>query len=215
MIRAVFFDLDGTLYDRDAAIRRLAEEQFETFRQELRVEQSVFMDHLLSLDAHGHNRTPRLHHALAETLGFPEELADRLERWFRSRYVNQCSVYSDAVPTLEALRSQGIKLGIITNGPTEWQSLKIDSMGIALLFDVIVISGAEGVRKPDPRIFALALERCGVSSGESIFVGDHPEADIAGAKAAGLLPVWKRMPYWKVPSDVVQIDRLSELLALV
>ena len=215
MIRAVFFDLDGTLYDRDAAIRRMAEEQFEVFREDLRVEHSVFMDQLLALDAHGHNRTPRLHHALAETLGFSADLADRLEHWFRSRYFHHCSVSPDAVTTLKALREQGKKLGIITNGPTQWQSGKIECMGIAPLFDAILISETEGVQKPDPRIFAFALDRCGVSAGESIFVGDHPEADIAGAKAAGLRPIWKRMPYWTVPNDVVHIDRLSELLALV
>jgi len=215
MIRAVFFDLDGTLYDRDAAIRRLAEEQFETFREELRVEESVFMNHLLALDAHGHNRTPRLHHALAETLGFSADLADRLEHWFRSRYFHYCSVPADVVTTLKALHEQGKRLGIITNGPTQWQSSKIECMGIAPLFDAILISEAEGVQKPDPRIFALALDRCGVLAGESMFVGDHPDADIAGAKAAGLRPVWKRMPYWKVPNDVEQIDRISELLALV
>ena len=49
MIRAVFFDLDGTLYDRDAAILRMAEEQFEAFREELGVDKPVFMEHLVAL----------------------------------------------------------------------------------------------------------------------------------------------------------------------
>ena len=86
MIRAVFFDLDGTLYDRDAAILRMAEEQFEAFREELDVDKPVFMERLVALDGHGHDRTPRLHHALADMLGLGADLADRLETFFRSRY---------------------------------------------------------------------------------------------------------------------------------
>ena len=87
MIRAVFFDLDGTFYDRDDAILRMAEEQFETFRDELRVEKSVFIERLVALDGHGHNRISRLHHTLAEMLGCSVDVADGLETCFRSRYL--------------------------------------------------------------------------------------------------------------------------------
>src|SRR5712691_10056302 len=140
MIRAVFFDLDGTLYDRDAAILRMAEEQFEAFREELGVDKRAFMEGLMALDGHGHNRTPRLHHALADMLGFGADLADRLEACFRSRYPNQCRISQDSLNTLETLRASCKKLGIITNGPTQWQSRKIECMGIASLFDTVLIS---------------------------------------------------------------------------
>lgn len=215
MIRAVFFDLDGTLYDRDAAIHRTAEEQFEAFHEELGVDKRAFVERLVVLDGHGHNRTPRLHHALAEMFGFGADLADRLEACFRSRYPNQCWISQDSRNTLEILRARSKKLGIITNGPTQWQSRKIECMGIGSFFDTVLISETEGIEKPDPRIFKRALDGCGVPADESIFVGDHPEIDIAGAKSAGLTPVWKRMPYWEVPNDVLQIDQLSEILALL
>jgi putative hydrolase of the HAD superfamily len=92
---------------------------------------------------------------------------------------------------------------------------KIEKTGVAPFFDAILVSDAEGIQKPDPRIFARALERCSVDAGESLFVGDHPEADIMGAKNAGLQPVWKRKPYWEVPDDVPRIDQLSEVLSMV
>jgi putative hydrolase of the HAD superfamily len=215
MIRAVFFDLDGTLYDRDAAIIRMAEEQFEAFREELRIDKPVFMDRLVALDGHGHNRSPRLHHELAESLGFGTDLAERLEACFGSRYPNQCRISEDSLNTLEALRGNGKKLGIITNGPTRWQSRKIECMGIASFFDIVLISETEGIQKPDPRIFKRGLDACSVLAGESIFVGDHPDIDIGGARSAGLMPIWKRMPYWKAPNDVPQIDQLSEILAFI
>jgi putative hydrolase of the HAD superfamily len=215
MIRAVFFDLDGTLYDRDATILRMAEEQFETFRDELGVEKSVFLERLVELDGHGQPRTPRLHHVLAESLGLGAGVGDKLEAYFRSHYPNLCKLSSENLATLKTLRERGKTLGLITNGPTEWQSRKIERMGLAPLFDAVLISEAEGVRKPDPQIFERALERCGVRADESMFVGDHPEIDIKGAVAAGLVPVWKAAPYWQVADDVLRIDQLSDLLELL
>ena len=215
MIRAVLFDFDGTLYDRDAAILRTAEEQFEMFREEFDVDKSTFLEKVVELDDHGHGRAPHFHHALGKALGFSADLAERLEACFRSRYPDHCRISGDSLNTLETLRAGGEKLGIITNGPTGWQSRKIECMGIARLFDTILISETEGIQKPDPRIFGRALERCGIPAGEAMFVGDHPAIDIEGAKGAGLTPVWKRMPYWEVPSDIRTIDQLSEILALL
>jgi putative hydrolase of the HAD superfamily len=87
--------------------------------------------------------------------------------------------------------------------------------GYSFVFRHYLISEQEGIDKPDPRIFRRALERCGVSACESMFVGDHPEIDIQGAKSAKLVPVWKAMPYWHQPKDVLTIYELSELLPLV
>ena len=85
MIRGVFFDLDGTLYDRDASIRRVVELQFEAFRPELpAVSKTQFIERLLELDGHGHNRPLGLYQELAQELGFEGNVADRLEADFRS-----------------------------------------------------------------------------------------------------------------------------------
>jgi putative hydrolase of the HAD superfamily len=215
MIRAVFFDFDGTLYDRDLALRRMAEEQFAKFSSELSMGESAFVSRLLALDNHGHGRPRHMHHKLAEELGFSNDLADRLEACFRLNYPNHCNPPEDCLTTLGSLRAKRIKLGIITNGPVSWQMRKIEKTGVAPFFDAILVSDAEGIQKPDPRIFARALERCSVDAEESLFVGDHPEADIMGAKNAGLQPVWKRKPYWEVPDDVPRIDQLSEVLSMV
>jgi putative hydrolase of the HAD superfamily len=213
MIRAVLFDLDGTLYDRDASLRQLTNDLFETFRSDLAgVARDSFIERSIELDAHGHGRAPRLYHRLGQELGFGAGVADRLEARFSSTYPSYCRTPSDTLDTLHALRAHGKKLGVITNGPVEWQRRKLHALELASWFDSILISEAEGIEKPDPRIFRRGVEQCGTEVSQAMFVGDHPEADVAGAGAAGLLPVWKRVPYWAVPPEVLQVGRLKEIL---
>jgi putative hydrolase of the HAD superfamily len=216
VIRAVLFDFDGTLYDRDGAIVRIAELQFEKFGAQFpNLTKSSFVERVVALDNHGHARPMGFHQRLAEDLGLPRGISDKLEAFFRSDYPRCCRLTEDTLSTLKTLRDEGVKLGIVTNGPSVWQSRKIDALGLAPLFDTIVISGNVGIEKPDPRIFEHALQRCGVVAVESMFVGDHPTADIQGAKSAGLMPVWVRKDYWEVPEDVPRIDRISEVLRLI
>lgn len=215
-IRGVFFDLDGTLYDRDTAIVRLAEAQFHAFSLELKaIGKDRYVERVLELDNHGHDRTARFHYVVAESFGLSSELGDRLEEFFRQRYPGYCNLPEDSLQTLATLRERGFKLGVITNGPTFWQGLKIENMGLPKHVDTILISEREGIGKPDPRIFVRAAERCGVEPSESMFVGDNPKADIEGARSAGFLPVWKRTKYWNAADDVARIDNLSELLSML
>jgi putative hydrolase of the HAD superfamily len=73
--------------------------------------------------------------------------------------------------------------------------------------DTILISDAEGVSKRDPRIFHRALERLDISPTRSVFVGDHPEVDVAGARAAGMQAIWRRDPN---VSRIVEADGVIE-----
>ena len=214
MIRAVLFDLDGTLYDRDELVRNLAKEQFMIFREDLGdIDERRFVQRLVDLDAHGYASKPARYEELATEWGLGRGVADRLERHFWQSYDRHCELSHDTSATLQTLRRHGKKLGVITNGPTESQEQKLETLGLASFFDVVLISEAEGLRKPDQMIFARALERCGVEPAEAMFVGDHPEVDVAGARAAGLVPVWKRVPYWEMTlEDVLIVDTLSEIL---
>jgi putative hydrolase of the HAD superfamily len=91
---------------------------------------------------------------------------------------------------LAELRSKGFKVGIVTNGETDFQTRHINALGLADLVDTILISESEGVRKPEREIFTHAALRLGVDPEGCIFVGDNPAADILGAHAAGMRTVW-------------------------
>jgi putative hydrolase of the HAD superfamily len=95
------------------------------------------------------------------------------------------------------------------------QRRKIAALGLATTFDEILVSEEEGVRKPDAEIFRRAVQRCGVAAHEAVFVGDHPVADVEGAHLAGLIAVWKFVPYWPAAvTGAPVIHELSAVLAL-
>ena len=189
--------------------------QYDAFRHELNsVSHDDFTRRVLELDCHGFGDKSELYATIATEWGLPNELRDRLLASFWSMYKEDCRLSDDTRVTLQCLRERGMKLGVITNGETGWQQRKIDSLGITSWFDAILISEAEGVRKPDPEIFRRALARCGVEAFEAMFVGDNPEADIGGALQAGLHAAWKIVPYWSCPHDVPYLTQLSDVLAL-
>jgi putative hydrolase of the HAD superfamily len=93
---------------------------------------------------------------------------------------------------LEALRSRGIKTGVILNSwPDPGRVLRgdIERAGLTGLLDTIVISSEVGMRKPDPGIFRLALEQLGVEPHDAMFVGDRLETDVQGAANLGMTTV--------------------------
>lgn len=97
----------------------------------------------------------------------------------------------DALPTLEALKQSGCRMGIISNaGDDADVHLLVDKAKIRPYFDFIITSAACGYRKPDPRIFRHALSKWGYSPEQTAMVGDTLHADILGANQAGIFSVW-------------------------
>jgi putative hydrolase of the HAD superfamily len=216
-ISTVLFDLDGTLYDRDSLVRSLAMHQYRYFKREFRhVSCGRFVRRLVELDDHGYRPKREVYAAVGQEFSLSASLQERLITHFWAAYDEHCLLPEDTLETLRALRSGGKKLGIVTNGTTARQHAKIDTLGIRSFFDVIVVSEREGFRKPDKQIFLRALDQCSAAPADALFVGDHPEIDIAGALNAGLRAAWKSVPYWRMCiAGVPKIDSLSELLNLV
>jgi putative hydrolase of the HAD superfamily len=121
-------------------------------------------------------------------LGLPsgDGLRDLLYDAFTDRA--NYALFDDVRPVLERLASEGYALGIISNFEAWLDDLLVD-LAVREAFSVRVISGIEGVEKPDPRIFRLALERAGVEAREAAYVGDNPEFDVDPAAALGMFPV--------------------------
>ena len=119
----------------------------------------------------------------------------------RTRSVDLIELFADAVDTISGLRARGIKIGILTNGPSELQRRKLRLIGIEDEVDAVAVSEEIGVSKPDPEAYARAVEMLGLEPDEVAMVGDHVVNDVAGALAAGLAAaVWvERRPGEDLP----------------
>ncbi len=120
--------------------------------------------------------------------------------------------------TLDQLREQRIRLGMVTNGTVRTQAAKIEVLALAPYMTTVVISGALGVKKPDPAIFHHALRDMETEAQHTWFVGDHPVNDILGATACGLTSVWMQGSHaWPTgrAEPARQIYRLPQLIDLV
>lgn len=115
---------------------------------------------------------------------------------------------NNAVTVLKELKKK-YKLGLVTNGESAGQYLKIKQTKIAQYFDGVIVSGDFGYNKPDPRLFEIAADNLGVSCKECIFVGDLFQTDIIGAHRAGMKPIWLWSHGHRACS--VQVERISSI----
>ena len=202
-IRGVFFDLYGTLL-RYGDMEAAGESWYHAIRRELVASGRAFDEEtLLRLceefllqpeppeQDDGLTVYERRMRGLVGELG----LALALEEL---RRISEASIaawhaYTQLDPEAKSVLGelQGrYKLALISNfdHPPHVHQL-LDELALRPFFDAVVVSGDVGVKKPDPAIFAPALEQTGLATDEAIFVGDSPEDDVAGARAAGLQPV--------------------------
>jgi len=96
-------------------------------------------------------------------------------------------------PGIDALLADlevNYKLGLLTNGPSDIQWEKIESLGFDQQFDAVIVAGDVGIYKPDARVFEMLLERLGMAAEQSLFVGDSYDTDILGAHQAGMYSAW-------------------------
>jgi putative hydrolase of the HAD superfamily len=215
MIKAVIFDLDDTLLDREASVVYFVEQQHQRLRHLFEgVSCDKFVQKFVKLDDHGYVSKDIVYQQLESEFGLTDVWQTLLAD-YRNEFDNYCINLPGLKPMLQTLQAQNLKLGIITNGPSPFQERKIEAMGIAPYFSTVLVSTAEGVRKPDAEIFHRALTRLGVEPHEAVFVGDNPEADIAGAQAFGMRAVWRAVDYWHCTSADAVCTDLTHLPAII
>lgn len=216
MIKAVLFDLDGTLFDRTTSVTAGLQRQYARFVQDLKgTPQAAYLERFLVLDERGYVKKAVVYQQMAEEFGWSAKLAQTLCDDYYARYHDQCIGFPGLAQMLADLSCLGLKLGLVTNGWERTQRGVIQALSIEPFLEAILISETEGVRKPDARIFSRALEQLGVDARHALFVGDHPVNDIKGAQQVGMRTVWMRDAHWgDCPQADWHIGSLPELTAL-
>jgi putative hydrolase of the HAD superfamily len=224
-IRAVFFDVGGTLaYPHPSfhgvIARVLAEHGVQLSAAQVAAIEPEVWKAINSYWQQGGNFTRSdaesrqfwywVYGTFLKLLGVPQpgDLPERLYGEFIKH--DTYRLYADSLPTLDALRARGLLLGVISNWE-EWLEQLLLHLEIHTYFASTTISGRAGLEKPDPRIFALALESLGVAAEEAVHVGDSLHHDVEGARAAGLLPVLIDREGQAPPGDYLRVADLTHL----
>jgi putative hydrolase of the HAD superfamily len=216
--RAIIFDLDDTVYaETDYVVSGyrsvcsiLAERGF-----------SVKADDMLGLFW-----TSRDHvfDRAALQFGFPHEWVPELIERYRAH--TPILALENKIQRVLVLLRQSYKLGIVTDGWKNVQQKKIDALKIDEYCDAVILADefGRGYWKPNPAIFRICCERLGVSMGETLVVGDNPERDIAGARAAEMacVRIRRRDGYMyssqgdcQADAEIAELEELPEVLRLL
>jgi putative hydrolase of the HAD superfamily len=119
--------------------------------------------------------------------------------------------FPEVAGTLLVLRDRGTRLVVASNWDVSLHDVLRDT-GLDVLLDGVVTSAELGVAKPDPALFAHALALAGAAPDEALHVGDDPVADVEGARAAGITPVFLARDGEPAPAGVRSVSSLGDLL---
>lgn len=185
----LLIDLDNTLVDRAGAFRRWAEQYVVEARLSARAgastewqTDSANIAWLLAADRDGYTPRDELAAAMAIRFGLSEGV-DRLVDRLLFEHVQYVRPYDGVRERLARLNAV-----VVTNGTIAQQEAKLREAGLHRYLPTAVISERLGVKKPDQAMFLAGLG--GAEPDDAWMVGDHPEADIAGARALGIRTAW-------------------------
>jgi putative hydrolase of the HAD superfamily len=217
--KAVLFDLDNTLADRDTALVTIAH-ALHAWRPEIAAEVSVdeFVPLLVEMDDQGKaGRDLLLKRVLNRWAAIEVGHAGMLD-WFATVYGPSFPQDPRVIDFLTTVTRAGMPWGIVTNGSVR-QHETTAALGLEEICPCITVSDKVGFRKPGPTIFTKALECLGLEVGTDIlFVGDDPTADIEGAQTLGLATAWvRRQRPWTDPyfEPDHQIDHVADLIPIL
>jgi putative hydrolase of the HAD superfamily len=128
-----------------------------------------------------------------------------------TRMISSLTLFDDTLPVIITLKERGVLTGVISNASRDL-SENCQELGLMPYLDLVLTSQEAGAIKPDPRIFVVALNKLDVRAEEAIYVGDQYEADVLGARGAGISPILiDRFDLYSQISDCTKIRSLCQI----
>ncbi len=229
-IKTVFFDIDGTLFDRHLAQKMAIEGIIRKFPDLFSVfEIGYVMDVFLESDrlclpdfeagVSSESLREKRSKVFLKILGLNEGYADTITEAYVQDYPTMNSPITGSVSLVKELSSK-FQLGVVSNGLPDVQYRKLETLGRKRAFSCIVLSEEFGIRKPDPRIFKHAADRLQTQPVDCLYVGDSYRDDVVGAKTAGMLACWytsgpnsRRNGDIQADFVITYFEELSDILA--
>jgi putative hydrolase of the HAD superfamily len=220
-IRAVIFDLDNTLIDRNQAFIKYCAWFIDThfLFKALPEPKENMINRMILLDGDGYGNKIDMYNELIKSWGLVHCSAEELLNKYVLNFARFTCLVEKANKLLKYLKEK-YKLGIITNGLSQTQQGKIDVAGIRHWFDDIIVSGETGVEKPDRLIFEMSCNHLNVNVQNAVYIGDYFKNDVFGASNAGLRVIW--LNYKKIQdsnlkkgvhfTEIFKIEDLMEIL---
>jgi putative hydrolase of the HAD superfamily len=218
-IKAIIFDLDNTILDRTSTFKNFTGSFLRNYFDHLDNTQEI-LERIILLDKDGYKDKQELFSELLGELPWKVKppITELLD-YYNKEYVKNAILMDQAREVIQHIRKKNYKTGLITNGKTLIQYGKIDQVGLRNDFDIIIVSEEAGFKKPDPRIFEMALRKLDLRPDECIYIGDHPLNDIEGAANIGMQTIWMKVNQpWNddlKTKPLHTIDRLSALFKLI
>jgi putative hydrolase of the HAD superfamily len=197
-VKAVVFDLDDTLFDHTTSATNAIQAwvpalgvtySADLIRQWFEIERRNFDGWLAGRLTHQGQRRGRLLEFLP-LIGRPvpgtDDELDEIFAGYLKFYRQNWAAFPDARPALEVARSNGWRIGVLTNGSTPQQNAKLAAIGLAGFIDVVSTSESLGFSKPAVEAYHLTCEALGVDPADTLMIGDNFELDVVAARAAGL-----------------------------
>ena len=209
MIKAIIFDLDNTLIDRQRAFKEMLDRKFHQLFEDETLIQEMIKD-IIEWDNNGTVERIVVFKKWAEKYNVTKISAERLDKEWSDESGSVAFLYDDVRETLTELKKK-YKIAILSNGNKTSQRRKLSTIDIYDLLDYSLISGEFTHRKPDKEIFEYTAKQLGLETNECVYVGDNYKIDVLGSKNAGMLPVFISRNN-EVHEDVLTIKAIKDLL---
>ena len=232
--RTLFFDMDDTLIDSRSGARdtwgQLSGEyapilscEPDAVREAYLREAAAFWKDEAAVEKQWRtNLLAARIHVIGNALtaeGWDVAHAEPMARRYEEIMWQHLGIFDDSLAVLDRLRSEGFRLGLITNGPQSMQRTKIAKFELEPYFDVVVIEGEFGQGKPHAAVFEHALKVTASQPSEAWHTGDNQYADIGGAQKAGIHAVWIHRDRMELdaahPTPDRAISHLTEIIDAV